>query len=196
MIGEIQRQAAFAQISVLRQKLYLDPDSGEIMKTAFDAHRDADSDYVAYGTIIGDTILGFYSVSDLAQHLSTDGGFTPAQAEGLAADLADFLAPLIDDPAPSLQPVPTPAGVPEIVEAEPAAAEQTAIPAVTPLRTMATDMQKVHGYGALYGTTDDGEAVHSSSQDTTLGKNQLATTPTYSEETPSEAESGTTETGQ
>lgn len=58
---------------------------------------------------------------------------------------------------------------------------------VPPLRTMAGDVDKVHGYGAyrqLYPDAEASEPVHSSSQDISLGKNRLAPMPEYKDDTP------------
>jgi hypothetical protein len=59
---------------------------------------------------------------------------------------------------------------------------------VEPMHTMATDIEKIHGYGtpgatapaAMAATAETEEPVHRSSQDTALGRTQVADTPTYS----------------
>lgn len=61
---------------------------------------------------------------------------------------------------------------------------------VTPMRTMADDMQRVHGYGAMATHVDEAassetetEPVHHSSQEHVLQRPQVAQTPQYTTDT-------------
>jgi hypothetical protein len=56
---------------------------------------------------------------------------------------------------------------------------------VAPLHTMATDIEKIHGYGALAQqetATESNEPVHTSSQDSVLARPKVADMPSYTPE--------------
>ena len=67
---------------------------------------------------------------------------------------------------------------------------------VAPMRTMADDMEKVHGYGAMAGTKTsesgvepEDEPVYKTEQESVLQKQRVADTPTYTSAETSEPES-------
>ena len=89
-------------------------------------------------------------------------------------------------PAPAPEPVvnEAPAPAPPAASTPPAAAPAPEPEEVAPLRTMAEDMQKVHGYGVLAeqaAQKNGQEPVHQSAQSSILGKPHLASTPQYEE---------------
>jgi len=131
----------------------------------------------AYIDVLGDAILGIHPVSDLYTLLTTVVKLSDEMSRDIINDVTDFLSPIKNCEVPN--PNTTEIGVPYS-----AVIANEVIPA---LRTMAGDVDKVHGYGAyreIYpgaGAVSDGETVHRSAQDDALGKPLLADTPTYSE---------------
>ncbi len=102
--------------------------------------------------IIGDTILGFYKIEELPKLFQEKLMIGADQAHRMTADLMDFLAPIVEREqaennikkaeahklADEIATIPKDAPSDTVTEA----------PAVKPMRTMAGDMNRVHGYGA------------------------------------------------
>lgn len=135
--------------------------------------------------IIGDTILGFYHTKDLPTLLQKELGVSADTAQKIVADLAEIFAPVLEREASDVRKkqedlrglqqqfmsgtsdvaatpastetaidTPIPVAVPE--------EETGSIHDVAPMRTMAGDMNRIHGYGAYRGTGDTTENVVSS----------------------------------
>jgi len=132
---------------------------------------------IAFIDSIGDTILGFYSVSELPTVLQTEVGLTQEQAQRIVSDLTEFLSPVLEreqqttSGAPKSAPTPAapanPRAVSETAMPDPAETEMTPsqtvvatemelptnntesdVHEVVPMRTMQGDMNRIHGYGA------------------------------------------------
>lgn len=118
----------------------------------------------------GDTILGFYPTKNLPTLLQQEAGIAADTAQRIVADLVEILSPVLEHEAALINPklgamkelhqqfqqaggtsvAPT---VVEETPIAPAAPTEVAAPLepihnVTPMRTMAADMTRVHGYGA------------------------------------------------
>lgn len=163
-------------------------------QTTFDA-------YIAYGTSIGDTILGFYKTNELPGLLVKEVGVTPEVATQIVADLKDFMRPvyerealaagqkqtdlkalheqMVTNPSPTMpvfsgKEIPVPMGESADSDSN-TSGQRHAIPQspaspldVVPMRTMAGDMSRVHGYGAFreeQPLSDDETTVQTSQAD-------------------------------
>lgn len=208
-IIEIQRNEVLATLDEASKALYLNPDNGEVLYAVFERARIAGNLYRPYAFAVGDTILGFHQTKDLPALLQQEVGVTPEVAQKIVADLAEFLAPVLEREAAAADPkgaslkalhqsfkraplVPTteplaadpnkpPIAVPSAAEPTPTTTPISAHN-VTPMRTMAADMNRVHGYGAYrQGEAELAEAnlIQSAPQDELLkDRPRLAGVPT------------------
>jgi len=102
--------------------------------------------------IIGDTILGFYKISDLSRLFQEKLGLDTGQSQRMTSELIEFLSPVVQREATNpkkesmaslIETFSKPA--PIIAASEPVVEQQED---VAPLRTMQKDMNRIHGYGA------------------------------------------------
>lgn len=159
---------------------------------------------------IGDTILGFYQTKDLPALVQQEVGVTPEVAARIVADLAELMAPVLEREAmlanpklgaikelhqqfakaggtpgsePAVAPTPHIAPAP-VAPTAPVASEPGPLHNVAPMRTMAADMNRIHGYGAYRQVTqqaDDG-VVRAAPQDELLKERpRLTNTPRLGE---------------
>ncbi len=151
--------------------------------------------------IIGDTILGFYHTKDLPRLLQQEVGVSADVAQRIVSDLAELFAPVLKREAELANPklaeikelhqtfqaaagtgIATTSEVPQAQTAEPL--EPASVHDVAPMRTMAGDMNRVHGYGAYrqVGDRSDEQVVRAAPQDELLKSRQpLAGTPQVGE---------------
>lgn len=148
-----------------------------------------------FSTVIGDGILGFYKISDIPKVLQEKFGLTQETSKNIVSQLSNLLEPILhpDDTAQLTQKtdlqrlaeqfaeksrlaqtatLTQTQASPEISNPEPTATkpEETAHENVQPLRTMQGDINRIHGYGAYNEALEKEGKMHSSTQDTTLGK--------------------------
>lgn len=145
-------------------------------------------------TVSGDTILGFYHTKDLPKLLQKEVGVSADVAQRIVSDLTELFAPVLKREAelanPKLSEIKelhqtfqaaagTGAGVPIEVPKSPTIEpiEPASVHDVAPMRTMAGDMNRVHGYGAYRQVGGDQEenVVQSASQDELLKTRQPLT---------------------
>lgn len=108
----------------------------------------------------------------ILQLLSKEELVTALQALGLTQDIATNI----------LREIQTDTAAPDTTTTAPTvSATNTPDTGVEPIRTMADDIEKVHGYGAYRGVTEaeETEEVHQSTQDTIIPNKPLAEAPTY-----------------
>ncbi len=154
----------------------------------------SDEQFVAFMDVSGDTILGFYHTKDLPRLLQQEVGVGADVAQRIVSDLAPLFAPVLKREAELANPklaeikelhqtfqaaagtgtvVPTEA--PQSPVAEPG--EPASVHDVAPMRTMAGDMNRVHGYGAYrqVGGSSDEQVVQAAPQDELLKSRQPLT---------------------
>lgn len=93
-VTDDMRDAAYATASTIQKTLYSSPDQGVRLHSIFTRHSLPEELYGDYAISVGDVILGFYKPSDLPTLFETTLHLDSLTALRLAADLADFLAPL------------------------------------------------------------------------------------------------------
>ncbi len=103
MITTEQRTEWFEKASKAIQYLYSSAESGKKLFEIFQKHNFSEDKYILYARSIGDVILGFYPKSQLASLLQQNLSISAEQAELLAADLAELLAP-VPDTSPTTAP--------------------------------------------------------------------------------------------
>lgn len=165
-ITDEAREKAYKQLTDERvRELYWRPESGQQLWDVFEQSELPENKYDTYATVIGDVILGFYKKDRLPQLLQSELQIAERKAKKIADELASFLAPVSDTTQSN--------------------------DVATPLRTMAEDMQKTHGYGATAQTeeTTNDEPVYHSPQETVLQRPSVANTPTYRSEQEAETTS-------
>lgn len=136
--------------------------------------------YKEVSEIIGDTILGFYKIADMPKLFQQKLGVSADISQRMTSQLIEFLSPVVKREqeeatakkeslatltqtfaAPT---VPTQA-IPEV--------PKPPVAHITQMRTMQTDLNRIHGYGAYQQNRDDAqkeETTTTSSQDELLGK--------------------------
>lgn len=143
-------------------------------------------------TVSGDTILGFYHTKDLPKLLQKEVGVSADVAQRIVSDLTELFAPVLKREAelanPKLSEIKElhqtfqaaagtgTAGPPEVPAPTTLPTEPASVHDVAPMRTMAGDMNRVHGYGA-YRQVGDGEetVVRAAPQDELLKSRQPLT---------------------
>lgn len=210
LITDTQRSEALEKLDDVSKALYLNSDNGETLFAAYKKANITGNHYRKYALAIGDTILGFHQTKDLPTLLQQQVGVTPEVAQKIVADLAEFLAPVLEREAaganaksnnlkalhetfkpttpvaataPAADPNKPPIAVPG--EGDGLATEPAATHDVTPMRTMAADMSRVHGYGAYRKVADETHpepVIKSAPQDELLkDRPRLAGVPTVGE---------------
>lgn len=200
-ITDEARRSAVQALTPALEHAYSAPESGETMMRVFTSLIEDLEQYVTYATIVGDTILGFHHSSQLPALLQQQLGVSADTAQHIVASLAELLTPVLEreklqanpklaemkqlhdqfTAAPGTAPstpaaTPTATPSPTIPESAPADASND----VQPMRTMAGDMNRVHGYGAYRQINPDSESepvAHAQSQDDLLKRVPLSETP-------------------
>lgn len=154
----------------------------------------SDEQFVAFMDVSGDTILGFYHTKDLPKLLQKEVGVSADVAQRIVSDLAEIFVPVLKREAelanPKLAEIKElhqtfqaaagtgTTGSPEVpVNPTTVPAEPASVHDVAPMRTMAGDMNRVHGYGAYRQVGGDREEtiVRAAPQDELLKSRQPLT---------------------
>lgn len=96
VITKQDRAAAYEIISDALRRIYESPEAGAHYYAAFLKSGLPETDYKSYITLIGDTILGFYTIANMAQLFQTELGLGADQAQRLTSDLLEFLGPVVE----------------------------------------------------------------------------------------------------
>lgn len=180
-VTEETRLEAYKKSDDEIKNLYESPSSGEIMIKIYEKYLTPETNYRLYASLIGDVILGFHKTTDLPRLFQSQLNISADEAQRMTADLLEFLSPVlereenekgikkeeIDKLAQTFK---------EATEKRPAEITPEGKPEdIKPLRTMAADMNRAHGYGSQTNNTDEEEPIVKSEQAQTLG--QAAPTP-------------------
>ncbi len=198
-----QRQERYMEQSEQIQELYSSIEAAKHNKAISLKYQFTDAQFTAYLDITGDTILGFYPSKELPTRLQKEVGVSSDIAQRIVADIAEFLSPVLAREAELTNPklgaikelhqqfqqaggtAPQATEPPKAIEPAPPATtpvpEAEPIHNVTPMRTMAADMTRVHGYGAYRQAnpqpSDDG-VIRTAPQDELLKERpRLTNTP-------------------
>ena len=149
MDKELERNQKYQQLSETLQRLYGSAESGAKLYEIFTTSHLKEEHYPIYIEIVGDTILGYYRLSDIPRLLQQRMILSADQSQRITSKLIDFLSPVVRREEEERKAKTSQyqelaqkvAGVkaPEALDG---------IEKVEPLRTMETDMHKIHGYGA------------------------------------------------
>jgi hypothetical protein len=138
------------------QDLYSSPELGSTLSQVAETVGIADpSTYSSFALLIGDFILGFYPTSELDTKLQTELGITPPISRQIIAGLQAIVLAIN-----SLSGKTTPAAqAPEMPlenanTSEMPVSEAANTPRLEPLRTMQSDANRIHGYGAYRRQSD------------------------------------------
>lgn len=212
MITSNLRIKKYRELPELLVPLYAAPESGTFLYSIYENNLTVKYDYKIFGNLIGDTILGFHKTSELTNLLQTEVGVSADDAQRIYADLEEFLAPVIarekgevnpnqDELQKTFTPSSTEKSEEEQTEIAPikpteeadSTPEEPKAPAhstVQPMRTMESDMNRIHGYGAYRAQFPDEtkevehveETIRTASQEELLQeKPKLTDMPTYEE---------------
>jgi len=166
------REEAHRNASSKIQKLYCGETNGHVMYDVYRKYLN-NGKYIIYGTLIGDTILGFHKTNDLPRLFQTDLQINADMAQRILSDLAEFLSPVLErETAQTQQQKEGRVNLATNIEH----AHKERVPAdpvqthdIEPMHTMESDGNRVHGYGAYrekhrYGEEPD-KIVQSSQDD-------------------------------
>jgi hypothetical protein len=191
MTTDIQRQEKMRQVPISIFDLYGSIELARQLRVEREKFSVAGPHADSFSDVIGDTILGFYHTKDLPSLLQKEVGVSADAAQRIVADLAELLAPVLEREAFEADPKKaglkalqyqfgqTAAGAPTLgvgtgpdiaIPTEPEPQDPATLHNVTPMRTMATDVNRVHGYGAFRQApeSEDKTVVRSAPQDDLL----------------------------
>lgn len=149
MDKELERMERYQNLSEGLQRLYGSSESGRVLYDIFQSYRLSEELYPFYIEIVGDTILGYYRLAEIPRLLQQKLKLSADEAQRVTSKLIDFLSPVVRKEEEDRKAKTTQyqdlaqkfAGT----KSEDATAD---IEKVEPLRTMESDMHRVHGYGA------------------------------------------------
>ncbi len=160
-INPIQRKSALSQSPDSIFDLYNSPELGGTLKSIASKINASQPQRELLITAVGDTILGFYQTKDLPNLLHKSLGVPPETAQRIVAELAEHLSPVLERERllanPKLEEVKAlhnqfaiSAGqvASPVASGEVGTEPEEPLHNVTPMRTMAGDMTRIHGYGA------------------------------------------------
>jgi hypothetical protein len=129
-----------------------------------------------FSDIVGDTILGFYKVSDLPRLFQQKLNLSADESQRITSKLIETLTPAVKREEEEAEKKKAALQTLTQTFTKPAAAPVQEVPqeytgGVEPIRTMEQDMSRVHGYGAYREQIEKEEEKIISSQDDLLKKN-------------------------
>lgn len=157
------RQQAYLAAPESIQHCYSSRDAAKLNKAIQEKFDLTATQFDSFLEVSGDTILGFYQTKDLPGLLQKEAGLSADTAQHIVASLAEHLTPVLERERmlanPKLgevkalhQQFSVSGGQPGATAAAtvppPTAEEPESMHNVTPMRTMAGDMNRIHGYGA------------------------------------------------
>jgi hypothetical protein len=187
-----KRLKIYGQLPESMQRVYSSEETIRFQVTMLDRFRIGQEKRDAYLDLVGDTILGISEAETLEAKIQTDIGLEATEARQLAGEITRYIKPALEyhqdpeaylmkeqvateTPATLLSTAPNVAPVEPMTAGEANVVESVSEPTVQPLRTMETDVKRIHGYGAyreLYpntpSATDSEEPIHTSSQASVL----------------------------
>lgn len=147
------------------QRLYSAPESGAMMYVIFKKFNlDESLQYKIYAEIVGDTILGFNKIADMPRMFQQKLAMSSDESQRLTSSLIEFLAPVVQREETEAQTKKTEMTTlaETLSQPDPKRLHNPEIQKLTenvePLRTMQTDINRIHGYGA-YNAEQNSEAI-------------------------------------
>jgi len=132
--------------------------------------------FKALSTIIGDAILGFYTIADMPKLFQQKLGVSADESQRMVSQLIEILGPVVEREQytqtlkkQELSKLRETFAQREIAGDNPKSGPEDV---VEPIRTMAQDMSRVHGYGAYREELEKEEGIHQSSQTEMLKKEE------------------------
>ncbi len=175
-----ERDERFKDLDEECKTLYGAPEGGAFMYTTFQQFQLTEEIYTEYAQIIGDTILGFYKIADMPKLFQQKLGVSADVSQKMTSELIEFLSAVVkreqeeatvkkESLATLTQTFATPA-VPIQATAE---VPKPPVEHITQMRTMQSDLNRIHGYGAYQQSREaiqKEETVATSSQEELLDK--------------------------
>ena len=163
MDKELERMERYQKLNEKLQRLYASPESGRELSLIFAQHQLQEALYPIYAEIIGDTILGYHRLSDIPRLLQQRMKLSADESQRVTSKLLDFLSPVVrrEEEERKAKTSEYQQLAQKVAEVRPTD-ESLPVESVEPLRTMETDIHRVHGYGSYnsqYQSTleDEGE---------------------------------------
>lgn len=138
------------------------------------------ANFTKLSDVVGDTILGFYKTTDLPRLFQSELGMSADEAQKMMSELIEFLSPVIkrEEETNNIKKEDLDR-LAKTFETSNQNRQKEIVPEgkptdVQPLRTMAADMNRVHGYGAYRDQNlinDDEPVIRSASQTDLLSPN-------------------------
>lgn len=169
MDKNLQRTEKYKNADELIQSLYSAPESGSTMYVIFQKAQLQENNYAQYAEIIGDTILGFNKIADMPRLFQQKLTMSADEAQRLTSSLIEFLAPVVQREEVEEQAKKFEMGaLAETLSMQaPERLQNPDIQKLTenvePLRTMQTDINRIHGYGAYNAQKDADSGISDAS---------------------------------
>ena len=153
MDKSLERDERYKSLNEILQLLYGSPESGAFMYKTFIQFGLSEEIYNEYAMIIGDTILGFYKISDMPRLFQQKLEVSADVSQKMTSQLIEFLAPVVarEEEASKQQAESKATLIETFANPQPTTERETSLEPhtfVTPLRTMEGDITRIHGYGA------------------------------------------------
>lgn len=161
-ITDTMRLERFEAGSVIQKHLYASPEIGSTLMGLASRFGITQELYKDFVTIFGDTVLGFYPITALAQNLKGSPSLSSLVTDELVAELQKLLRPIVET-STSIEPKPTPTPTSSIEED--LAEIEKSLHQISPVRTMASD-------GKQIGYSSTKEDTYSSSQSNIIDENK------------------------
>jgi hypothetical protein len=171
MDKDSERIARYHELPEVFQNLYGSPQSGERMRSIFTMFELPEERYSVYAEIVGDTILGFNKLSDMPRLLQQKLNLGADLSQRITSRLVDFLTPVVrrEEEEARAKKAEMEALRESVSAAKATPVEDAAVNPVAAVRTMESDINRVHGYGAYReAQTDADDVVHRSTQEDIL----------------------------
>ncbi len=157
MISNTQRRIIKEKLPPIIEELYTGDEQIDLNENLTKKYHI--SNIGRYVEIVGDTILGFHRTTELPRLFQSELDMSADEAQRLTSDLLDFLSPVIEKEADGdrsitkedlekLSQTFAEAKANQVVTEKEEVIESEREDDIQPVRTMNTDMNRVHGYGA------------------------------------------------
>ena len=169
MTSESDRIKNYKESSDDIRQLYSAPESGALMFVIFQKFNLEEIQYKSYAEIVGDCILGFYKIADMPRLFQQKLTMSADEAQRLTSSLIEFLAPVVQREEVEEQAKKFEMGaLAETLSMQaPERLQNPDIQKLTenvePLRTMQTDINRIHGYGAYNAQKDADSGISDAS---------------------------------
>jgi hypothetical protein len=169
-----ERLEKYKKLNGKLQEIYASPAAGATMLVIYKSFITDTSKYKTYAEIVGDTILGFNKITDIPRLFQQKLGVSADESQRMVSQLIELLGPVVER-----EELEQTAKKEELLklratfsQTEGMRGQSEPEDTVEPIRTMAQDMSRVHGYGAYREELEKEEGAHQSSQTEVLRREE------------------------